>query len=110
MSAYPDRVAKRRGARGQYLLANGRAAQLDESDPLSASDFLVVADLQGTAARPRILAAVNLQEAELVASAADRFTEFVEVAFDLKVSAVRADRVRRLDALVLRRETHRVPR
>ena len=110
MTAYPDRIAKRRSARGQFLLANGRAAQLDENDPLSTADFLVVADLQGTAARARILGAVELRESELIAAAADRIHDVVEVAFDPKARAVRADKVRRLDAIVLNRETLPVPR
>ncbi|BBO91067.1 ATP-dependent helicase HrpB [Desulfosarcina ovata] len=46
--AYPDRIAQRRlGAPGRFLLANGRGAYLDPADPLSASDYLVVAHLDG---------------------------------------------------------------
>src|SRR5690606_21778625 len=53
--AYPDRIAKARGAPGQYLLANGRGAALDPADLLARSPYLVVAELQGTAAAARIL-------------------------------------------------------
>ena len=35
--AFPDRIAKARGAPGQFLLANGRAGALDAADPLSRS-------------------------------------------------------------------------
>src|SRR5581483_1538306 len=47
--AYPDRIAQRRAGRdgGQFRLANGRGAQLPATEPLSASDFLAVADLDG---------------------------------------------------------------
>ncbi len=110
MVAYPDRIAKRRGARGQFLLSNGRAAYLDESDPLAAEDYLVVADLQGAAARARILAAVSLAEEELFEAASERIQDTVEIAFDSKAKAVRADKVRRLDAIALSRETLAVPR
>ena len=48
--AYPDRVAQQAGGRGRYRLANGRGANLDESDPLAASPFLVVTDITGSAA------------------------------------------------------------
>ncbi|MEM7257055.1 MAG: ATP-dependent helicase HrpB [Pseudomonadota bacterium] len=45
-SAYPDRIAKRR-SNAQYLLANGRAAQLNEDDPLCRCEWLAVAHLGG---------------------------------------------------------------
>lgn len=43
--AYPERIAKARGARGQYLLANGRGASLDPGDALARAPFLVVAEM-----------------------------------------------------------------
>ncbi|MEM1372120.1 MAG: ATP-dependent helicase HrpB, partial [Pseudomonadota bacterium] len=110
MAAYPDRIAKRRSTDGQFLLANGRSAQLDQHDPLSASDFLVVADMQGSAARARILSAAQLSEAELKASASDRISQTTELAFDRKSKTVRADKLIRLDAIVLQRVALPVPR
>ncbi|TJW33195.1 MAG: ATP-dependent helicase HrpB, partial [Mesorhizobium sp.] len=47
--AWPDRVAKARGERGRFVLANGSGAMLDAADPLAGEPFLVVADLQGKA-------------------------------------------------------------
>jgi ATP-dependent helicase HrpB len=48
--AYPDRIAKQRRERGRdYVLSNGRAASLNEADPLNGSPWLVVASLGGTA-------------------------------------------------------------
>ncbi|MGO4841940.1 ATP-dependent helicase HrpB, partial [Rhizobiaceae sp. 2RAB30] len=49
LQAWPDRVAKARGERGRFVLANGRGAMVDAADPLAGEDFLVVADLQGKA-------------------------------------------------------------
>ncbi|SON48253.1 ATP-dependent helicase HrpB [Vibrio tapetis] len=49
--AYPDRIAQSRDVYnqghqgGQYLLANGHGAQIDDSQRLAASDYLVVTDL-----------------------------------------------------------------
>ncbi|MEL6437440.1 MAG: ATP-dependent helicase HrpB, partial [Pseudomonadota bacterium] len=66
LDAYPDRVAKRRGAEpGTFLMANGRAAQLAEDHPLASEAFLVVADLTGRAAAPRITAAAAITEAQI---------------------------------------------
>ncbi len=55
--AWPDRVAKARGERGRFVLANGRGAMLDAADPLAGEEFLVVADLQGKAQNARIASA-----------------------------------------------------
>src|SRR5690606_27396587 len=70
--AYPDRIAMARGAPGQFLLANGRAATLDAADLLALTPFLVVAEVAGSAARARILLAASTDEAEVRAIAADR--------------------------------------
>src|SRR5690606_11311380 len=47
LHAWPDRVAKARGARGRFVLANGSGAALDAADALAGEAFLVVADLTG---------------------------------------------------------------
>lgn len=48
--AYPDRIAKQRRERGSdYVLSNGRAAMLQESDGLNAAAYLVAAALGGKA-------------------------------------------------------------
>ncbi len=99
--AFPDRLAKARGAAGQFLLANGRGANLDAASPLARASFLVVADLQGTAASTRILLAAACDEAEVFEIAGDRIRQADEVFFDETAAAVRARRVRRLDAIAL---------
>ena len=106
--AYPDRIAKARGAPGQYLLANGRGAHIDPADGLAREPYLVVAELQGTAAATRILAAARLSEAELVTIAADRIVDRDELTFDAAAGAIRARRVRRLDAITLTSESRPV--
>lgn len=102
--AYPERIARARGAPGHYLLANGRAAMLDATDALAHSPFLVVAEMQGKAAATRILGAARLDESELETIARERITMSDEVSFDANAAALRARRVRRLDALLLASE------
>ena len=102
--AYPERIAKARGAPGQFLLASGRGAALDAADPLARAPYLVVAELQGAAAATRILLAAAIDEAEVLAIAADRLRESTELTFDRAAAALRARRVRRLDALTLASE------
>src|SRR5215468_9709935 len=58
--AYPDRVAKNRGAGGAFLLANGRGANVDAASALARAPFLAVAEITGTAAQGRIVLAAPL--------------------------------------------------
>jgi ATP-dependent helicase HrpB len=106
--AYPDRIAKARGATGQFLLANGRGANADPISPLARAPYLVVADLQGAAAATRILLAAQCDEASVIEIAGDRITYADEVVFDAAAAALRARRVRRLDAITLAAEPRTV--
>lgn len=102
--AYPERIAKARGPRGQYLLANGRGANLDPADPLAGAPYLVVAEMQGAAAATRILLATETDEAEVLAIANDRIVSRDEVNFERETASVRARHVRRLGAITLASE------
>ncbi len=106
--AFPERIAKARGAPGQFLLANGRGANLDPADPLARHPFLVVAELQGKAAATRILLAAPADEEDVLSFAGDRVSEDDETTFDREAGALRARRVRRLDAITLSSETRPV--
>jgi ATP-dependent helicase HrpB len=99
--AYPDRVAKSRGAGGTFLLANGRGANLDPASPLSRELFLAVAELSGTAAQGRILLAAPIALGEIEARFADHIESREEVTFDAASGSLRARRSRRLHALTL---------
>jgi ATP-dependent helicase HrpB len=99
--AYPDRVAKNRGADGGFLLANGRGARLDATSPLALEPFLAVAEVAGTAAQGRIALAAALSLAEIEADQAARIETRAETLFDAATASLRARRLRRLGALVL---------
>ena len=58
--AFPERIAKARGREGEYLLAGGRGAWLDPTDPLAREPWLAVAELGGGETRDRILLAARL--------------------------------------------------
>jgi len=107
--AYPDRIAKARGAPGQFLMSNGRGAALDPGDPLARSPYLIAGELQGAAASSRILLAARTDEAEILAIAGDRIIETDEITFDRDAAALRARRVRRLGAITLASEPRPVP-
>ncbi len=102
--AFPERIGKARGGPGQFLLANGRGANIDAMHPLARSRFLVAAELSGTAASTRILLAAAADEADIGAVAGKRIRQRDEVEFDQDAAALRSRLVRRLDALMLTNE------
>jgi ATP-dependent helicase HrpB len=106
--AFPERIGKARGAPGQFLLANGRGANLDATHPLARSPFLVAAELSGSAASTRILLATAADEADILAAAGKRICERDEIEFDQGAAALRLRRVHRLDAIVLANEPRAV--
>ena len=63
--AFPERAAKARGKPGEFLLASGRGAFLDPTDPLAREPWLAVAELGGGEARDRIRLAAPLDPAAL---------------------------------------------
>ncbi|MGL4397078.1 MAG: ATP-dependent helicase HrpB [Hyphomicrobium sp.] len=99
--AFPERIAKARGAGGQFLLANGRAGYIDTAHPLSRAAYVVAAELQGRAAATRILLAAEIDEREVALIAGHRIATRDELVFDEAALAVRARRARKLDAIVL---------
>jgi ATP-dependent helicase HrpB len=99
--AFPDRIARQRGARGKFVLANGRGAMIDETDRLAGSDFLVIADMSGKAQAARILAAAELSGEALADVLATRAVESEECVFDSPSGSVRARRISRLGAITL---------
>jgi ATP-dependent helicase HrpB len=102
--AFPERIGKRRGVPGQFLLANGRGASLDPAHPLAQSPFLAAAELSGSAASARILLAAAADEADILAAAGHGIREKDEIEFDETAAALRARRVRRLGAILLANE------
>ena len=108
-SAYPDRIAMARGRRGEYLMANGRAAALEAHDPLAGEAFLAIGEIAGRAASARILlvAPLSLAEIERIADASIETAD--ELAFDPASASLRLRRRRRLGALMLAEQALAVP-
>ncbi len=114
--AYPDRIGRRRpGTAGRYLLSGGRGAALPEGDAMANEEFLVVADLDGSAQDLRIFLAAPITAAEIEELYAGRIAGEEAVQWGEHDGAVLARRRRRLGALVLEdkplakpdgRETH----
>jgi ATP-dependent helicase HrpB len=100
-AAFPDRIAMARGRRGEFLMANGRAATVEPHDPLAGEAYLAIGEIVGRAASARVVAAapLTLEEIEAVAGGAIETRE--ETAFDRASASLRARRRRRLGALTL---------
>jgi ATP-dependent helicase HrpB len=106
--AYPDRIGMRRsaasGAMGAaaYTLAIGRGAALPAGSPLAAKAFIVAAELDDAGADSRIRLAAPFDAAWLERHFADRIREERSVAWDRQTGAVRARRILRFGALILK--------
>jgi ATP-dependent helicase HrpB len=108
-SAFPDRIAMRRGQRGEFLMANGRAAVLEAHDPLAGEPFLAIGEIAGRAVSARILTAapLTLDDIERIAGASIETQD--ELSFDRASASLRARRRRRFGALTLAEQTLPVP-
>jgi len=100
MHAFPDRIALQRGGRGRFVMANGRGAELPETERLAGASMLVIADLTGRAGGQRILAAAEISRADVEAHMPDAMIREDQTFFDKPSRQVRARRVTRLGAIV----------
>lgn len=97
---YPERIARLRGAAaGRFVMASGRGAMLDETDPLARQAWLTVADMTGSGPDLRVTLAARLSEEEALASGAVETRE--EAKYDPESRRVRARRTRRIGSIVL---------
>jgi ATP-dependent helicase HrpB len=108
-AAFPDRIAMARGKRGEFLMANGRAAAVEAHDALAGESFLAIGEIVGRAGSARILTAGPLTRQEIEEVAGGSIASVDELTFDRAAAALRARRRRRLGALVLTEQTSSVP-
>ena len=99
-AAFPERIAKARGKPGEVLLASGRGAFLDPTDPLAREPFLAVAEVGGGDARDRIRLAAPVDPADLEA-----LVEEEERVVREPSGRVTVHRLRRIGAVVLEDKT-----
>lgn len=101
-TAWPERVARQRpGQRGEYLGIGGRAYRLDPTEALAGSEWLAIADAQGSAAGVRILAAAAIDVAEVESIFSDQIQAKVASSYDQASDRVDHRRERRLGAITL---------
>ncbi len=102
--AFPDRIARRRDASGEYWISSGgRGFRLDPASALARSEWLAVADIQGAASGARILSAVAIDSGEVETLFADRIETGIQLRFDPETGSVRTMSGRHLGAIMLSR-------
>ncbi|TCN19445.1 ATP-dependent helicase HrpB [Sinorhizobium americanum] len=100
MHAFPDRIALQRGGRGRFVMANGRGAEVPETERLAAAAMLVIADLTGRAGAQRVLAATEITRSDVEAHMPEAIVTEEQCFFDRPSRQVRARRVTRLRAII----------
>ncbi|WP_184705019.1 ATP-dependent helicase HrpB [Rhizobium lusitanum] len=100
LHAFPDRIALQRGGRGRFVMANGRGAELPETERLAGSQMLVIADLTGRAAQARILAAAEISRTDVEDHLPGEIRTEDQSFFDKASRQVRARRATRLGAII----------
>lgn len=98
--SWPDMIARRRSSDSpHYLLANGRAGQVDAASPLAKSDWLVVADMAGQAKSARITLAAAIDET--TARTYGKVETRDDAEFDPAKASFKARRVTAIGAIIL---------
>lgn len=99
-AGWPDMIARKRpGSNDQFLLASGRAGQVDAASSLAKSDWIVVADMVGGAKSARITLAAPLTQAKALECGLVETRD--EADFDPKTGSFKARRVKALGAIIL---------
>lgn len=100
--AWPDRVARRRGEAGRFVLRSGRGARLDPNDPLAHAEWLVAVDIDDVGREGRIVRAVELVGDDAADLVTAEGTTHDEVTWDAESGAVVIRRRLTLGAIVVR--------
>lgn len=101
--AFPDRVAQaRRNQLGRFVLANGHGAQLQDTERLAASDYLVVIDLMRSQSdSSMIYSALELDIAQLQSQCPNLFITTDRVDWDEQKGRLVAEQQTKLGRLVI---------
>lgn len=101
--AYPDRIARRRGERGRYIMTGGQGVRLNPAEPLSAETFIVAVETDGQRSDARIFRAAAYCEALLKDQFAHQLEWQADIRWDSRRQAVTAQRVLRMGAMTIRK-------
>lgn len=106
--AYPDRIAKNRGD-GSFLLRSGRGATLKTIQPLSRTEYIVVAAVDDKGIEGSIQLASALDESLIWYYYQEDMVDVREVVWDSSAGAVRARNKRTLGAILMKEQVYNQP-
>lgn len=98
--AYPDRIARRRGARGRFVMRNGRGAALDPSDALAGEEFIAIAAVGDRQPESKIFLAAPITREEIDEHFSRHIVAEQDITWDERTEAVVGRRRLRLGAIV----------
>jgi ATP-dependent helicase HrpB len=102
--AFPDRIARARGASAEeWLASGGRGYRLDPASPFVTARWMVIGDAQGSARGARITAGLALDEADIARFLGHRLTARTTLDWNAEGARVEARLERRLGAIVMAR-------
>ena len=102
LSAFPDRLARRREQRGRFVVRTGVGASMPERDELAGEAFVVVTDLDGAGADAAIRSAAGVDAADVDAALGHLIEERVVTVWDEQRGDVVSRSETAIGALVLR--------
>jgi ATP-dependent helicase HrpB len=108
--AFPERVARARGARGSFVMMNGRGAMLEAHERLAGETYLAIGEMTGTASGARIMLAAALSEPEVEILAGTQMQEQQDTVFDPVTRALKTRSSRRWGSIVLKEAPRSTPR
>jgi ATP-dependent helicase HrpB len=112
-TAYPERVAARRGPAGaqavRYLLSQGKGVLLSSADPLSRAQYIVAAEVQDARGDGRVFLAGELEPSLLEGPLSQLVSAHERVAWDAERGGVVSVRERCCGAILLEEEPLRSP-
>ena len=82
LAAYPDRLAKNRGTKGQFVMRAGGGAWVNERDELATESFIVAADVDGDRKSTRIRRGAGLDADQVALMLGDDVVEEIVVQWD----------------------------
>lgn len=108
--AWPEQIARRRpGHEPRYLMANGRGAYLDASDPLTHHEWIVIAEHNGDTRDARIFLAAPLSISDVNALIAEHGRHQEQLRWDDATESIRASRQQFLGQILLNEQPLATP-
>jgi ATP-dependent helicase HrpB len=103
--AFPERIARRRpDNKERYLLASGTGAALQTGDPLSSSEYIVIAEMQERTEDARIVRAAPLNSRLFTTHLKHLTSSRIDTSFDPKLGVLVSNKLTTLGCIALQQD------